>query len=110
LCRSNDRDSESYFNHPLIETGGNISVIGRSPLMGYAPMMIEWAIDGQVLELYIQHFLAPQLRPRDIVICDNLPTDESSNVLALIEAPEAWCQSLSALFCLAQITASLTAE
>jgi hypothetical protein len=33
--------------------------------------MIEGVIDGQVLELYIRHFLAPQLRPGDIVIWDD---------------------------------------
>ena len=68
------------------ETGGNISVIGALTLDGVrAPMMIEGAIDGQVLELYIQHFLAPQLQPGDIVIWDNVPTHKSANVLALIE-------------------------
>ena len=69
------------------ETGGNISVIGALTLDGVrAPMMIEGAIDGQVLELYSRHFLAPQLRPGDIVIWDNVPTHKSANVLALIEA------------------------
>jgi transposase len=68
------------------ETGGNIPVIGALTLDGVrAPMMIEGAIDGQVLELYVQHFLVPQLRPGDIVIWDNVPTHKSANVLALIE-------------------------
>src|SRR5262245_11360022 len=37
-------------------------------------MMIEGSIDGEVLELYVVHFLAPQLRPGDIIIWDNVPT------------------------------------
>ena len=77
------------------ETGGNISVIGALTLDGVrAPMMIEGAIDGQVLELYIQHFLAPQLQPGDIVIWDNVPTHKSANVLALIEATGARVEPL----------------
>jgi transposase len=79
------------------ETGGNISVIGALTLDGVrAPMMIEGAIDGQVLELYIRQFLAPQLRPEDIVIWDNVPTHKSSNVLALIEATGARVEPLPA--------------
>ena len=63
------------------ETGGNIFVIGALTLDGVrAPMMIEGAIDGQVLEPYIRHFLAPQLRPGDIVIWDNALTHKSANV------------------------------
>jgi transposase len=41
-----------------------------------APMMIEGPIDGEVLESYVMHFLAPQLRAGDIVIWDNVPTQE----------------------------------
>jgi transposase len=79
------------------ETGGNISVIGALTLAGVrAPMMIEGAIDGQVLELYIRHFIAPQLRLGDIVIWDNVPTHKSANVLALIEATGARVEPLPA--------------
>ena len=79
------------------ETGGNISVIGALTLDGVrAPMMIEGAIDGQVLELYLQHFLAPHLRPGDIVIWDNVPTHKSVNVIALIEATGARVEPLPA--------------
>jgi transposase len=69
------------------ETGGNISVISALTLDGVrASMMIEGSIDGEVLELYVAHFLAPQLRPGDIVIWDNVPTHKQTKVLALIEA------------------------
>ncbi|MDQ3253981.1 MAG: IS630 family transposase [Acidobacteriota bacterium] len=69
------------------ETGGNISVIGALTLDGVrVPMMIEGAIDGEALELYVRHFLVPQLRPGDIVIWDNVPPHKSGRVLALIEA------------------------
>ena len=79
------------------ETGGNISVISALTLDGVrAPMMIEGAIDGEVLELYVAHFLAPQLRPGDIVMWDNVPTHKNAKVLALIEAAGARVEPLPA--------------
>jgi len=79
------------------ETGGNISVISALTLDGVrASMMIEGAIDGEVLELYVEHFLAPQLRVGDIVIWDNVPTHKSARVIALIEASGARVEPLPA--------------
>jgi transposase len=79
------------------ETGGNISVIGALTLDGVrAPMMIEGPIDGQALELYIRHFLTPQLRPGDIIIWDNVPTHKSTPALALIKATGARVEPLPA--------------
>jgi len=79
------------------ETGGNISVIGALTLDGVrVPMMIEGAIDGEALELYVRHFLVPQLRPGDIVIWDNVPPHKSGRVLALIEAAGARVEPLPA--------------
>lgn len=69
------------------ETGGNISVISALTLAGVrAPMMLEGAIDGQALELWVAHFLAPELRPGDVVIWDNVPTHKSERVKTMIEA------------------------
>lgn len=79
------------------ETGGNISVISALTLDGLrASMMIEGSIDGEVLELYVVHFLAPQLRPGDIVIWDNVPTHKKTKVLAIIEAAGARVEPLPA--------------
>jgi transposase len=79
------------------ETGGNISVISALTLDEVrASMMIEGSIDGDVLESYVAHFLAPQLRPGDIVIWDNVPTHKNAKVLALIEATGAKVQPLPA--------------
>ena len=80
-----------------VETGGNISVISALTLDGVrAPMMIEGPIDGAVLELYVMHFLAPQLRAGDIVIWDNVPTHKSGRVIELIEATGARVEPLPA--------------
>ena len=79
------------------ETGGNISVISALTLDGVrASMMIEGSIDGEVLESYVAHFLAPQLRPGDVVIWDNVPTHKNAKVLALIEAAGARVEPLPA--------------
>ena len=69
------------------ETGGNVSVISALALEGVrAPMMIEGQIDGEVLELYVTHFLAPRLHAGEIVIWNNVPTHKSARVTDLIEA------------------------
>jgi transposase len=79
------------------ETGGNISVISALTLDGVrAPMMIEGPINGEVLELYVMHFLAPQLRAGDKVIWDNVPTHRSARVIELIEATGARVEPLPA--------------
>ena len=79
------------------ETGGNISVISALTLDGVrAPLMIKGAIDGEVLELYVKHFLVPELRVGDIVIWDNVPTHKNEQVIGLIEATGARVEPLPA--------------
>lgn len=79
------------------ERGCNISVIGALTLAGVrAPMMIEGAIDGEVLELYVTRFIVPHLRPGDIVIWDNVPTHKRARVIALIESVGARVEPLPA--------------
>jgi transposase len=79
------------------ETGANHSVISALTLSGVrAPLMIEGAIDGPVLEQYVKQLLVPELRAGDIVVWDNVPTHKSSRVLALIEAAGARVEPLPA--------------
>jgi transposase len=59
-------------------------------------MMIEGAIDGEVLELYVEHFLVPELQPGDIVLWDNVRTHKNKRAIALIEARGARVESLPA--------------
>jgi transposase len=80
-----------------LETGGNHSVISALTLSGVrAPMMIEGAIDGPVLEQYVEQMLVPELRAGDIVVWDNLPTHKNGRVTALIEAAGARVEPLPA--------------
>ena len=79
------------------ETGSNISVICVLTLRGVdTPMMIEGSIDGEVLERYIEQLLAPELRPGDIVVWDNVPTHRNKRAIELIEAKGARIEPLPA--------------
>jgi transposase len=79
------------------QTGGNCSVIGALTLAGVqAPLMIDGPLDGQVLELYVEHLLAPLLQPGDVVFWDNVPTHKNVRVRVLIEATGARIEPLPA--------------
>jgi transposase len=49
-------------------------------------MVIEGAIDGLVFVGFVEHFLAPILKPGDIVVMDNLPSHKVKGVREAIEA------------------------
>jgi transposase len=51
-----------------------------------APLVFDGPINAQVFEAYVEQFLAPTLRPGDIVIMDNLSSHKGSKVCELIEA------------------------
>jgi transposase len=50
-----------------------------------AAMVIEGATDGEVFQLYAKRFLAPTLRPGDIVVMDNLAPHKMAEVRKTIE-------------------------
>ena len=47
-------------------------------------MMIQGAIDTDVLRSYVREMLVPELRRGDIVIWDNVPPHKNAEVVALI--------------------------
>lgn len=70
-----------------VEPGAKISVIAALTLHGLrAPMLIEGAIDGEVLSQYVEHLLVPELHAGDIVMWDRLATHKNQRALALIAA------------------------
>src|SRR5262249_28598093 len=79
------------------EPGVNISVICALTIKGVRiPMMIEGAIDGEELELYVEHFLVPLLQPGDIVMWDQISMHKNFRVKELIEATGARIESFPA--------------
>jgi transposase len=77
--------------------GTNISVISALRLSGMgATMMIEGAVDTQVWDSYIEHFLVPELRTGDIVMLDQISFHGSRQAIGLIKAAGAGVEYLPA--------------
>ncbi len=55
----------------------------------FAPMVVDGALNGELFLKYVQQELAPQLRPGDILVMDNLPTHKVKGVAAAVANREA---------------------
>ena len=51
-----------------------------------APLVLDGAIDGQSFLAYVGQFLAPALRPGDVVVMDNLGSHKVAGVREAVEA------------------------
>jgi transposase len=51
-----------------------------------APMVIEGATDALVFRAYVKHMLAPELRPGQIVVLDNLSSHKGAEIRQMIQA------------------------
>ncbi len=51
-----------------------------------APMLIDGPMNGDAFRAYTEQVLAPELRPGDVVVMDNLPSHKVSGVRQAIEA------------------------
>lgn len=70
--------------------GDNVTVTAALTLDGIvAPMMLHGAMDTLAFEGYIEHFLAPELRPGDVVVLDRLNAHKGDRVRQLGEAHDA---------------------
>ena len=59
----------------------------RAALRGIAaPMVLDGPMNGEAFLAYVEQALVPELRPRDIVIMDNLPAHKVHGVRQAIEA------------------------
>jgi len=66
--------------------GPNVTMLGALGLHGIdAVMTVEGATDTEVFLAYLEHVLAPTLRPGDIVVMDNLRTHKVDEVQPAIE-------------------------
>lgn len=51
-----------------------------------APLVVDGAINGETFRAYVEQFLAPVLKPGDVVVMDNLSSHKVAGVRAAIEA------------------------
>lgn len=78
-------------------SGPNTSVISALSLNGVSAMMtIEGAVNTQVFDLYVEHFLVPELMAGDIVLLDNVKFHYSQRAISLIESAGARVEHLPA--------------
>lgn len=79
--------------------GKGVTLIGSLGLRGLlAPLSIEGAIDTVVFDSYVHQMLVAQLRPKDIVLLDNLPVHQASQVeqaVASVKAQVLWLPAYS---------------
>ncbi len=54
-----------------------------------APMTLDGPMNGNIFRAWTEQFLAPILRPGDIVVMDNLPSHKVSGIRQAIEAKKA---------------------
>ena len=79
--------------------GKAVTLIGRLGLRGLlAPLSVEGAVATLVFDSYIQQVLLAQLRPKDMLLLDNLPVQLSSQVaqsVAAVKAEVLWLPAYS---------------
>lgn len=61
-----------------------------------APLLIDGPMNGAMFLAYVRQVLGPELRPQDLVICDNLASHKVKGVAEAIEAAGATLRYLPA--------------
>lgn len=79
--------------------GRGVTLIGALGLRGLlAPLSLEGALDAVAFDAYVGRMLVSQLRPRDVVLLDNLPVHQASQVEAVaagVKAEVIWLPAYS---------------
>jgi transposase len=76
----------AFFEIPR-NRGMNTTLLSSLHVEGMGPSMaVEGATTARVFETYVEHFLAPALRPGQVVVMDNLGAHRPKRVRELIEA------------------------
>jgi len=64
-----------------------ITFVGGLTLAGFvAPMLLDGPMDGECFLAWVEHMLAPTLRPGDLVVMDNLAAHKVVGIRQAIEA------------------------
>lgn len=67
--------------------GDNVSIVGAMGLDGLRTLMtLNGAVDGDAFLAFVKQFLAPTLKPGDIVLMDNLSVHKQAGIREAIEA------------------------
>lgn len=70
--------------------GRGVTLIGALGLRGLlAPLSLEGALDAVAFDSYVSRMLVRQLRPKDVLLLDNLPVHQASQVEQVVTAAEA---------------------
>jgi hypothetical protein len=79
------RGQRLYFEAPR-NWGANVTLLSSMSLEGMGPSLaVEGPTTKAVFEAYVEHVLAPALKPGQIVVMDNLSSHKGSRVRELIE-------------------------
>jgi len=66
--------------------GKNVTLLASMSLEGMGPCLaVEGSTTREVYEAYLEHVLAPSLKPGQVVVMDNLSSHKGSRVRELIE-------------------------
>src|ERR687898_1256055 len=67
--------------------GANMTLLASMSVRGMGPCLaVEGSTTREVFETYLEHLLAPSLRPGQVVMMDNLSSHKGGRVRELIEA------------------------
>ncbi len=73
--------------------GKNVTLLASMSIRGMGPCLaVEGSTTSEVFEAYLEHVLAPTLRPGQVVVMDNLTAHKGERVRELIEGRD--CQLL----------------
>jgi transposase len=79
------RGYRAYFRAPH-NWGANLTLLSSMSLCGMGPSLaVEGPTTREVFESYLDRVLAPELRPGQIVVMDNLSSHKGSRIRQLIE-------------------------
>jgi len=80
------RKGERAFGSAPRNWGKNVTLLASITRKGLGPCLaVEGATRREVFEAYLEHLLAPTLKPRQIVVMDNLSAHKGERVRELIE-------------------------
>jgi len=66
-----------------------LSAIRSTGVMEEATIVTNQPMNASIFAGYVEHCLAPSLRPGDVVVMDNLSSHKAAGVIEMVEAADA---------------------